>query len=104
VSFFSGPPKSVIEAYNSSTVDMSSEERISIDGERRLKRIARAGKRWKQSIGRKIDLEGERLRLGFGCGGLLNFFFFMTTVYVYRLCLEWARLWADDRDSMDYLS
>ena len=22
--------------------------------------------------------------------------------YVYRLCLEWARLWADDRDAMNF--
>ena len=25
-----------------------------------------------------------------------------TSVYVYRLCLEYARLWADDRDSMNF--
>jgi hypothetical protein len=24
------------------------------------------------------------------------------TAYVYRMCLEYARLWADDRDSMAY--
>ena len=23
-------------------------------------------------------------------------------VYVYRLCLEYARLWTDNRDSMDF--
>jgi len=23
--------------------------------------------------------------------------------YVYRLCLEYARLWTDDRDSMDFV-
>jgi len=23
-------------------------------------------------------------------------------VYVYRLCLEWARLWHDDRDAMSF--
>ncbi|KXN89203.1 Beta-1,2-xylosyltransferase 1 [Leucoagaricus sp. SymC.cos] len=51
-----------------------------VDAERRLKRIARGGKEWKRSIGRKVDMEA----------------------YVYRLCLEWARLWADDRDSMDF--
>lgn len=27
---------------------------------------------------------------------------FHFTAYVYRLCLEYARLWADDRDSMNF--
>ena len=60
VSFFSGPPHSVIEAFNSSMADMPPEERKSVDGDSRLRRIARAGKRWKQTIGRKEDLEGEQ--------------------------------------------
>ncbi|KAJ3746658.1 hypothetical protein DFH05DRAFT_1607570 [Lentinula detonsa] len=48
------------------------------DGDARLRRIARAGKQWKRTIGRTLDLES----------------------YVYRLALEWARLCADDRDAM----
>jgi hypothetical protein len=28
------------------------------EGDRRLRRIARAGKQWKQTIGRKVDMEG----------------------------------------------
>ncbi|KAJ7028040.1 hypothetical protein C8F04DRAFT_1266432 [Mycena alexandri] len=50
------------------------------EGDRRLRRIARAGKHWKQTTGRTVDME----------------------VYVYRLALEYARLWADDRDAMSY--
>ncbi|KAF7313183.1 CAP10 domain-containing protein [Mycena kentingensis (nom. inval.)] len=50
------------------------------DGDRRLRRIARAGKQWKATMGRKIDME----------------------VYVYRLAIEYARLWADDREKMNY--
>lgn len=80
--------------------DISLEKRRSVDGERRLKRIARAGKRWKQSIGRKIDLEGEHPTIHFFLG---NDVLSIKIVYVYRLCLEWARLWTDDRDSMNYL-
>ena len=29
------------------------------DGERRLRRIARAGKHWKNTMGRRVDMEGE---------------------------------------------
>ncbi|KAK7055722.1 CAP10 domain-containing protein [Favolaschia claudopus] len=50
------------------------------EGDRRLRRIARAGKQWKQTMGRTIDME----------------------VYVYRLAIEYARLWADDREAMSY--
>ncbi len=31
----------------------------SVDAERRLKRIARAGKEWKRTMGRKVDMEGK---------------------------------------------
>ena len=30
-----------------------------IDGDRRLRRIARAGKQWKRTVGRHVDMEGE---------------------------------------------
>lgn len=84
-SYFSGPTPSTVEASNSTQAHphgegYSQEHRIT-EGDRRLRRIARAGKQWKKTIGRTIDME----------------------VYVYRLCLEWARLWADDRESMDFL-
>ncbi|KAJ7276960.1 hypothetical protein C8J57DRAFT_1504793 [Mycena rebaudengoi] len=51
-----------------------------IEGDRRLRRISRAGKQWKQTIGRTVDME----------------------VYVYCLALEYARLWVDDREAMSY--
>ncbi|TDL27904.1 glycosyltransferase family 90 protein [Rickenella mellea] len=79
-SFFSGPTESMLQATNSSAIHDESIVRKSEDGDRRLRRIARAGKQWKKTVGRTIDME----------------------VYVYRLCLEWARLWADDRDSMNF--
>ncbi|KAG8880287.1 capsule-associated protein CAP1 [Tulasnella sp. 403] len=50
------------------------------DGDAQLRKIARAGRKWKMTIGRKVDME----------------------IYVYRLCLEYARLWADDRDAWTY--
>lgn len=76
--YFSGPSQAALEAANVT----SPHERPALhDGDRRLRRIARAGKHWKRILGRKVDME----------------------VYVYRLCLEYARLWADDRDSMNYV-
>ncbi|KZT26069.1 glycosyltransferase family 90 protein [Neolentinus lepideus HHB14362 ss-1] len=75
--FFSGPSESTLVAANlTGTLD----KRSTHDGDRRLRRIARAGKHWKRTVGRKVDME----------------------VYVYRLCLEYARLWADDRDAVSY--
>lgn len=50
------------------------------EGDVLLRKIARAGRAWKQSLGRKEDMEA----------------------YVYRLCLEYARLWADDRDAWSF--
>ncbi|KAL1747098.1 glycosyltransferase family 90 protein [Schizophyllum fasciatum] len=43
--------------------------------------IAQAGTQWKRAMGRKVDME----------------------VYVFRLCLEYARLWSDERESMDFV-
>ncbi|KDQ56557.1 glycosyltransferase family 90 protein [Jaapia argillacea MUCL 33604] len=77
--FFSGPSESTLAASVNTSTPM--DRRRSVDGDRRLRRIARAGKHWKRTIGRQVDME----------------------VYVYRLCLEYARLWSDNRDSMDYV-
>ncbi|KAF9813401.1 hypothetical protein IEO21_05635 [Rhodonia placenta] len=74
--FFSGATPSTLQAVNSTALEVSPLERHTIDGDRRLRRIARAGKQWKRTIGRRVDMEA----------------------YVYRLCLEYARLFADDRD------
>lgn len=51
-----------------------------LDGDAELRKIATAGREWMFTIGRKIDME----------------------IYVYRLCIEWARLNSDDRDAMSY--
>lgn len=42
----------------SNTSLSTSQERVD-DGQRRLRRIARAGKHWKNTIGRPVDMEGE---------------------------------------------
>ncbi|KAI0062544.1 hypothetical protein BV25DRAFT_1870300 [Artomyces pyxidatus] len=78
--FFSGPTESALAAANSTALLSSEARHRSLDGDRRLRRIARAGKQWKRTMGRQVDIEA----------------------YVYRLCLEYARLWADDRDSRTF--
>ncbi|OAX36469.1 glycosyltransferase family 90 protein [Rhizopogon vinicolor AM-OR11-026] len=74
--FYSGPTPSTLEAANLT----AKHTMRSSEGDRHLQRIARAGRQWKKTIGRTVDME----------------------VYVYRLCLEYGRLWADDRDSMNF--
>ncbi|TDL15136.1 capsular associated protein [Rickenella mellea] len=81
-SFFSGPTASMLHTADSSVHYDDPIVRKAEDGDRRLRRIAQAGKEWKRTVGRTIDME----------------------VFVYRLCLEWGRLWADDRDSMNFTS
>ncbi|KAJ7910287.1 glycosyltransferase family 90 protein [Mycena leptocephala] len=95
VAYFSGPPPSALRAANLGVTSAfrgstyrppfapdDDEPADEEEGDRRLRRIARAGKQWKQTIGRKVDME----------------------VYVYRLAIEYARLWADDREAMSYHS
>ncbi|KAF9254529.1 hypothetical protein L218DRAFT_886076 [Marasmius fiardii PR-910] len=67
--YFSGLPPSLRNSTSQYT-----------DAGNRLRKIARAGKQWKQTIGRKEDMEA----------------------YVYRLALEYARLWNNDRDAMTF--
>ncbi|RDX45857.1 capsular associated protein [Lentinus brumalis] len=78
--FFSGATESTLRVANATALYMPADKRKTIDGDRRLRRIARAGKQWKRTIGRRVDMEA----------------------YVYRLCLEYARLWSDDRDAMSF--
>ncbi|KIP05614.1 glycosyltransferase family 90 protein [Phlebiopsis gigantea 11061_1 CR5-6] len=78
--FFSGGTESTLRAANSSALQLAPAQRKPVDGDRRLRRIARAGKQWKRTLGRRVDMEA----------------------YVYRLCLEYARLWSDDRDSTNF--
>jgi len=75
--FFSGATPSTLKAANSTALELPTARRHTIDGDRRLRRIARAGKQWKRTIGRRVDMEA----------------------YVYRLCIEYARLMSDDRES-----
>lgn len=89
----------MLEAANSTTADLPPEQRRSVEGDKRLRRIARAGKKWKQTIGRTLDMEGMlRALVSRNLAQLLD----ARPAYVYRLCLEWARLWADDRDAMNF--
>ena len=58
--FFSGPTEATLRAANSTTLELPLEERRPLDGDRRLRRIARAGKQWRRTFGRKEDMEGKR--------------------------------------------
>lgn len=83
--YFSGPAAFMTEAVGNRTdlegVPRKKKPRV-LDGDKQLHRIARAGRQWKATVGRKVDMEA----------------------YVYRLCLEWARLWSDDRVAMSFNS
>ncbi|KAH7106860.1 hypothetical protein BKA62DRAFT_740679 [Auriculariales sp. MPI-PUGE-AT-0066] len=82
--YFSGPTKSMLAAANITEAENNppAEQRTqqAIDRDNELRKIAQAGRQWKYSIGRKVDME----------------------TYVYRLCLEWARLYMDDRDAYSF--
>lgn len=82
--YFSGATPSMLEAINKANQTNSQEVKVVTDawhdGDAQLRKIARAGRKWKMTIGRKVDME----------------------IYVYRLCLEYARLWSDDREAMGY--
>ena len=97
--YFSGPSEAMLKAANSSTLNSEEEnpgaKRRTSDLQ--LRRIARAGRQWKNSIGRKVDMEGKALSLKNAQG--LTFL----PAYVYRLCLEYARLWSDDREAMSFV-
>lgn len=56
--FFSGAPPAALQAVNSTALDAP---RRPVDGDRRLRRIARAGKQWKRTVGRRVDMEGTPL-------------------------------------------
>jgi len=84
--YFSGPSPAMMKALNQTYPEMVNATSQEMGPERRppgdeaLERIAKAGRKWKNTIARKVDMEA----------------------YVYRLCLEYARLWADDREAWSY--
>lgn len=59
--FFSGAPQSALEISGSATLGFPNYQRRSVEGDRRLRRIARAGKQWKNTMGRAVDMEGLSL-------------------------------------------
>ena len=56
--YFSGPTQGMLEAVNSTLALFSPEERYSAQ-DAELRKIAEAGKQWKKTIGRTLDMEGE---------------------------------------------
>lgn len=76
--FFSGPSQSMLDSANITRSQYQSASTKRINGDAELKKIADAGREWMFTVGRKVDME----------------------IYVYRLCLEWARLNSDDREAM----
>lgn len=55
--YFSGPTQGMLEAVNSTLALLPPEERyLAHDAE--LRKIAEAGKQWKKTIGRTLDMEG----------------------------------------------
>ncbi|KAF8546751.1 glycosyltransferase family 90 protein [Imleria badia] len=79
--YFSGPSASTMDVANVTVRGTADWEAVKEERDAQLRQIARAGKQWKQTLGRTVDME----------------------VYVYRLCLEYGRLWADDRDAMSFV-
>ncbi|KAG8783991.1 capsule-associated protein CAP1 [Serendipita sp. 398] len=78
--YFSGPSAFMTKAIDRTANLPQKRSPKQLDGDEQLHQIARAGRQWKSTMGRKVDMEA----------------------YVYRLCLEWARLWSDDRDAMSF--
>jgi len=81
--YFAGPTPSMMKGIQRQAEGtIIGGEYYSPPGDAQLRNIALAGRKWKRTTARLIDMD----------------------IYVYRLCLEYARLWADDRESMSYQS
>lgn len=80
--YFSGATSSMLNAANATRdqFQAAGHHTHKLDTDAELRKIAEAGREWMFKIGRKLDME----------------------IYLYRLCLEWARLNADDREAMSY--
>ena len=48
----------MLKAANSSSLATDPPGMKDNDGDKRLRRIARAGRQWKHTVGRKVDMEG----------------------------------------------
>jgi hypothetical protein len=57
--FFSGGTPDTLALVNSTAQHLSRRQRTPLEGDIRLRRIARAGKHWKNTMGRQVDMEGE---------------------------------------------
>ena len=57
--FFSGGTPDALSLVSSTAQHLPRQQRTPLDGDKRLRRIARAGKHWKNTIGRQVDMEGE---------------------------------------------
>jgi len=77
--YFSGASPSMEGAIPTAT-NLTNTKPSRHNADEELHRIARAGRNWKAAVGRRVDMES----------------------YVYRLCLEWARLVTDDREAMSF--
>jgi hypothetical protein len=62
--FFNGPTQSMLNRVNSSLALFSPEERAGMWPEdERARKIAQAGKEWKRTMGRTLDMEGDLFHL-----------------------------------------
>ena len=85
--YFSGPTQSMLEAANSTLALLSPEERYSAQ-DAELRKIAEAGKQWKKTIGRTLDMEGEyRVHLppSIGDGAHAN-----PSLWLQSMCIDYA--------------
>lgn len=61
--YFSGASPSMLEAVNKANQTTNQEVKVVTDawhdGDAQLRKIARAGRKWKMTIGRKVDMESE---------------------------------------------
>lgn len=62
--FYSGATHSTLNIANATALSLPPSKRRSVDGDRRLRRIARAGKQWKRTMGRRVDMEGKHTPSG----------------------------------------
>lgn len=57
--YFSGASPAMLKAAHSESVPFSSPDRLASEEDKQLRQIADAGREWKQSVGRKVDMEGR---------------------------------------------